>query len=230
MAIIFLSGQKFSYSITKKAIRSIRLRLKSNHSFIVSCPYLTPNIVVTRFIQKNKDWIVTHSHKIPRKSQIKNLKKLSILGQEYQLVFINTSHDSVVIYPESQKIYANISKNSPHHIKRILETKIRPFALSLINQELSLLKKQYGFDYNHVTVRNQSSRYGSCSSRSNLNFNWQIIFFPEDKFRHILLHELTHLQIKNHSKFFWNQLTTYDPNCHNNNLWLKKQGTKLFLF
>ena len=230
METIILGDKKYSYTVVKKSISSLRLRLKTKHSFVIFCPRLTPSFIVTQFIKKNADWIVSHSQKIPTKKSLKNLKSLSILGQVYQLIFINTARDSVIIYPESQKIYANISANSNLHIKQILEKKLRPFSLSLIKNELSLLKKQYNFDYHHVTVRNQSSRYGSCSSQDNLNFNWQIIFFPYSQFRHILLHELTHLKIKNHSKHFWDQLAIYDPDSQKHNLWLKKEGTKLFLF
>jgi hypothetical protein len=230
MEAIILNNQKYSYTVTRKSVSSLRLRLKSKHSFIISCPRLTPNFVITQFIKKNTNWIITHSQKIIPKKTIKKIKKLSISGKDYQLIFVNTPHDSVLIYSEIQIIYVNISKNQENYIKNILEKKLRPFALSLIKKELLLLKKQYGFNYNKVTVRNQSSRFGSCSSRGNLNFNWQIIFFPEEQFRHILLHEITHLKIKNHSKNFWDQLTIYDPHCKSNNLWLKKEGTKLFLF
>ncbi len=230
METIILNGKKYSYLITKKSISSLRLHLKSSRSFTISCPRLTPKFIITQFINKNSSWIISHSQKIPTKKTLKNLKSIFILEKKYQLVFIKTTRDSVIIYPDVRQIYVNISTDSASHIKQTLEKKLRPFALSLIKSELLLLKKQYGFDYQNVTVRNQSSRYGSCSSRGNLNFNWQIIFFPVDKFRHILLHELTHLKIKNHSKIFWDQLTIYDPNCKTNNLWLKKEGTKLFLF
>ena len=230
MATIYLGGKKYSYSIVKKPISSLRLRLKSPRSFIVSCPRLTPEFIINRFIKKNQLWIIKHSQKISSPKLLKKFKKLVILGEDYQLVFTITQRDSVIIYPNDKKIYANISKDTNKHIKTVLEKKLRPLALTLIKQELSFLIAQYGFNYQHVTVRNQTSRFGSCSSRGNLNFNWQIVFFPRDKFRHILLHELNHLKIKNHSQVFWNQLAVYDPNCKINNLWLKKEGTKLFLF
>lgn len=230
MNTIILNGKKFSYTVVKKPISSIRLQLKSPKSFVISCPRLTPTFVINQFIKKNSDWIFSHSQKIPVKKSLKNLKNISILDKNYELIFVKTNRDSVIVYPEAQKIYANISNDSISHLKQILGTKLRPFALSLIKNELSLLKKQYNFEYNNVTVRNQSSRYGSCSSRGNLNFNWQIIFFPYPQFRHILLHELNHLKIKNHSKTFWDQLAIYDPDSKKHNLWLKKEGTKLFLF
>ncbi|MPM80719.1 hypothetical protein SDC9_127769 [bioreactor metagenome] len=230
MTAILLGGKKFTYNLVRKSISSIRLRLITNHSFSVSAPYLTPNFLIQKFIQNNAKWIINHSQKISTKSKISQLKKITILDKDYQLEFINTQNDSIIILESEQKIYANISKLTELHIKKILEKKLRPFALKLIKNELQQLSNQFGFKYNHVTVRNQSSRFGSCSSRGNLNFNWQIILFPIDKFRHILLHELNHLKIKNHAKTFWDQLIIYDPNCKSNNLWLKQHGTKYFLF
>jgi len=230
MESIILSGKKFNYLILRKQISSIRLRIKSRHSFTISSPFFTPKIFINGFIKKNQDWIVQHAAKISHPKNIKNLKKLNILGQDYQLIFVKTQKDSVVVFQKDQKIFINISLFTNKHIKKIFESKLRPFALSLIKKELVHLSQQFGFKYNHVTVRNQSSRFGSCSSHGNLNFNWQIIFFPVDKFRHILLHELTHLKIKNHSKVFWDQLSIYDSHYKSNNLWLKHQGTKHFLF
>lgn len=230
MAIIYLGDKKYSYSVVKKSILSLRLKLKTSRSFIISCPRLTPDFVINRFIQKNQDWVIQHSQKIPVKKIFKKYKKLVILGDDYQLQFINTQRDSVIISTEDKNIYINISKDTNKHIKILLEKKLRPLALKLIKQELDSLKSKYNFSFNNVTVRNQSSRFGSCSSKGNLNFNWQIIFFPRDLFRHILLHELNHLRIKNHSSVFWNQLAVYDPNFKSNNLWLKKEGTRYFLF
>ncbi len=230
MATIYLGEKKYSYTIVRKSISSLRLKLKTSRSFVISCPRLTPEFVINRFIKNNQAWIISHSQKVPVKKLFKNSKKLVILGEIYQLHFVNTQRDSVIIAALDKKIYVNISKDTNKHIRTVLEKKLRPLALKLIKQELDSLSLKYNFSFNNVTVRNQSSRFGSCSSRGNLNFNWQIIFFPPNKFRHILLHELNHLKIKNHSAVFWNQLSIYDPDYKSNNLWLKKEGTKLFLF
>jgi len=230
MKSILVQGKKFTYQIKRKAINSIRLHLTSLNSFSVSCPSLTPSFIINKFIQNNIDWIITNSAKFKPKKRILKLKSLKILGLKYQLIFKKTQTDSVLIFPDEQKIYINTSKYKSKHARFLLEKKLRPFALSLIKKELVNLSDQFGFKYNHVTVRNQSSRFGSCSSHGNLNFNWQIIFFPKSKLKHILLHELNHLKIKNHSSEFWHQLSVYDSNSRLNNLWLKQEGTKHFIF
>lgn len=230
MSSIIIQNQPFEYQVVKKRISSLRLRLTSKNSFQISCPYLTPNFLIEKFIKGNSSWIINHSSKIISKKSILGQKFLEILDKNYQIYWNKTQRDSVIIIQDEQKIYSNLRLLTESHAKKILENKLRPFALSLIKEELQNLSQKFGFKYQHVTVRNQSSRYGSCSARGNLNFNWQIIFFPFPQFRHILLHELTHLDIKNHSRKFWDQLTVYDPDCKKNNLWLKKEGTRYFLF
>ncbi|MDD4785162.1 MAG: DUF45 domain-containing protein [Candidatus Shapirobacteria bacterium] len=230
MATILLQSQSFEYQVKRKGIRSIRLKLLSKKSFQVSCPYLTPDFLIQKFIKNNSNWIITHSSKIGDKKSILGLKTIKILDISYEINWIKTQRDSVIFEENEQRIYSNLAIMSESHAKKVLESKLRPFALKLIKKELTNLSKDFRFNYGKITVRNQSSRFGSCSGHGNLSFNWQIIFFPYPQFRHILLHELTHLDIKNHSKKFWNQLTTYDPKCKYHNLWLKKEGTKLFLF
>lgn len=230
MPNILLSGQQFNYEIERKSIRTLRLRLKSKRSFVVSCHHLTPNFVITKFINDHSGWIVKNSSLIQAQKSLSNLEKLSILGIDYQLLIAQSAHDSVVIYDDQHQIFVNTISLRSSHLHILLDKKLRPLALKLIKSQLSDLSIQFGFKYGHVSVRNQTSRFGSCSSRGNLNFNWQIIFFPPDKFRHILLHELNHLVIKDHSKKFWAQLSLYDPASRLNNLWLKKEGQKLMIF
>lgn len=227
---IVIHNQPFNYSISRKPIRSLRLRLTSATSFSVSAPILTPNFIITQFIQANAGWIIKNSQKYsPAPVSVFDLTKLSILGIEYQLIIKDTSRDSVVIFDDTNQIFINTSSQSESHLKAILDHKLRTLALKLINRQLTEFASQYHFEYHHVSVRSQSSRFGSCSSTGNLNFNWQIILFPPEIFNHILLHELTHLNIRNHSQKFWQQLAVYDHHCGQHRLWLKKEANRYLL-
>jgi predicted metal-dependent hydrolase len=136
----------------------------------------------------------------------------------------------VVILPDQLQININSKALSPAHIRLIAEPRLKRFAYTLIRSELSRLCSQFDFTYSRLSLKNQKSVFGSCSSKNNLNFNWQIIFFPPDKFRHILLHELTHLLHRNHSRDYWRQLAVYDPDYAQNNRWLKTSGIRFLLF
>ena len=71
---------------------------------------------------------------------------------------------------------------------------------------LELLARRHGFTYNSVAVRNQKTRWGSCSAKNNISLNLQLIRLPDKLLDYVLLHELVHTRIKNHSQGFWEQL------------------------
>ncbi len=79
----------------------------------------------------------------------------------------------------------------------------RQAALNLAKQKVIFFNKRYHFFYNAITVRNQRTRWGSCSRKKNLNFNYKIALLPERFVDYIIVHELCHLQELNHSREFW---------------------------
>ncbi|MFA6518029.1 MAG: YgjP-like metallopeptidase domain-containing protein [Candidatus Shapirobacteria bacterium] len=229
MPQISLQGHLYSYKLTRGFQTSLRLKATGRRSFSVSCPHLTPTNFIQKFILDHQIWITKNCQKFSKKIRLSTIKTVTILSISYKIVINKTARDSVIIDDNEHIIYTNTTTPSTSHLKKLYNLKFRPLALKLIKSELAILKSQFGFDYQKVSVKNQSSRFGSCSSRGNLSFNWQIIFFPPDLFRHILLHELTHLKIKNHSAVYWRQLSLYDPDAIAHNRLLKKEGTKYFL-
>ncbi|MGD2029905.1 MAG: SprT family zinc-dependent metalloprotease [Desulfobacterales bacterium] len=74
---------------------------------------------------------------------------------------------------------------------------------------LNVLCNQYGFRYNKVAIRNQKTRWGSCSSKNNINLNMKLVRLPDEMIDYVLLHELVHTRIKNHTKAFWTELNKF---------------------
>ena len=77
-------------------------------------------------------------------------------------------------------------------------------ALSLVKSKVVYFSKLYEFEYNRISVRNQKTRWGSCSKKRNINFNYKILFLTERLADYIIVHELCHTKELNHSKNFWN--------------------------
>ncbi len=73
-------------------------------------------------------------------------------------------------------------------------------------RRLEELAEWNGFDYNKVFIRNQRTRWGSCSTSNNINLNMKLILLPDELIDYVILHELLHTQIKNHSRKFWTEL------------------------
>jgi predicted metal-dependent hydrolase len=78
----------------------------------------------------------------------------------------------------------------------------------LVNR-LNELSEQHGFCYNKVFVKNQKTIWGSCSSQNNINLNMKLVRLPDEMIDYVLLHELVHTRIKNHSKAFWAELNEF---------------------
>ena len=73
-----------------------------------------------------------------------------------------------------------------------------------VKQTLEKYNRKYGFSYNRVAIKNQKTRWGSCSEDHNININYRVKYLPTKIAEYIVVHELCHLAELNHSKRFWN--------------------------
>lgn len=229
MPTITIKDKQFVYTIKRKSIRSINLRFLSSKTFYISCNLFTPTLIINRFIKAHQNWIYQNSSKFTAYPVLKNLTKLIILDQVYQ-VYFQLSTKNTLIFDHKSKTISVYSKNlSQTNLKQIFETNGRKLAKILIQRLIKSIPFSPKSQIKHISVRNQKSRFGSCSGHQRLSFNWQIIFFPANLFRHIICHELVHLSIKNHKKNFYQALSLLDPDWKKNNSWLKTQAKKYFL-
>jgi hypothetical protein len=95
-------------------------------------------------------------------------------------------------------------------------------ALALVQERISYFNRLGGFTYNKINIKRQKSRWGSCSKKRNLNFNYKIIFLPKLIQDYIIVHELCHLKEFNHSKNFWNQVAQIIPEYRQSRKELRK--------
>jgi len=82
----------------------------------------------------------------------------------------------------------------------------RPAARKRLVDRLDYLALKHGFQYNRVFIRNQKTRWGSCSGKNNINLNVNLVRLPDELMDYTILHELVHTRVKNHGKRFWAQL------------------------
>ena len=87
----------------------------------------------------------------------------------------------------------------------------RGVALSLAKERIERFNRIYRFKFNQINIKNQKTRWGSCSRKGNLNFNYKIIHLPEKLADYIVVHELCHLKEFNHSQKFWNLVAKVMP-------------------
>ena len=83
-----------------------------------------------------------------------------------------------------------------------------------------------GVSYGSITVREQKTRWGSCSAKGNLNFNWKLVLMPEEILDYVVVHELAHRLQMNHSTEFWDEVEKILPDYRKRRQWLKENGQK----
>lgn len=125
-------------------------------------------------------------------------------------LFIEENADWLLLRLAEISAKPQIARPPKHSAKEIITYKRQ--ARVLVNQRIAVLNKQYGFRFGRISIRNQKSRWGSCSKKGNLNFNYRIVLLPPEHADYIIVHELCHLKEFNHSKKFWDLVAAAAPN------------------
>ena len=100
-------------------------------------------------------------------------------------------------------------------------------ALKAIPPRVYHFSKLLHVTYGRITIRNQKSKWGSCSSQGNLNFNCLLMLCPPEVLDYVVVHELCHRKEMNHSPRFWAEVEAIDPDYKAHRQWLKDEGNKL---
>jgi predicted metal-dependent hydrolase len=101
-------------------------------------------------------------------------------------------------------------------------------AKTLLNKRLQQLAKNNGFSYNRVFIRNQKTRWGSCSSKNNISLNMKLVKLPGGLIDYVIMHELVHTHKKDHSKAFWAEMDKFVGNGKKMASKLKRYGIGLY--
>ena len=112
-------------------------------------------------------------------------------------------------------------------LRDTVETILYRLAKVELPEATGRLAKVHGFNPGRVTIRNQRTRWGSCSSTGAISLNWRLIQVPAFVRDYVILHELIHLDHLNHSTRFWERLAKACPNLNAAEAWLKLHGNRI---
>ncbi len=158
---------------------------------------------------------------------VKEGSTISVEGRPHTL-HLSAGNGKTII--EEDAIYASVSDPQDDEcVRAVLRSALSSLALQRIRERLAYYQPRIGGEFGRVTVRAQKSRWGSCSSKGNLSFNWKLIMAPPQVLDYVVIHELCHLHEFNHSPRFWRLVEVQMPEYKSWKDWLKIHGEDLML-
>jgi predicted metal-dependent hydrolase len=197
--------------------RSIRLRVKPDQTVLVSYPSYVNFKEALRFTEQHSEWVIRqkekNEHRLPKFSENEPVKTRSytIFFKKHSGKFSlkQSKTQIILLYPEQNDL------NDPEitgKIRKVLTAVYRLEAKEYLPPRLAQLATAHGFQYGNVSIRNNTSNWGSCSGRNNINLNLHLMKMPDHLIDYILLHELAHTRVKNHGLKFWELLDSLTGN------------------
>ncbi|MBU1017690.1 M48 family metallopeptidase [Patescibacteria group bacterium] len=232
MESLSIDHHKILFKKSRRAKR-FRLQLDSAGQFILTAPLLTPKWVAHLFLKKHVGWI---------EKQVKKVDTQKVLRPSFHYRTGDTFYYfgepvTLTIKPSDRKrptikirgnemlitLYRHITEaEGLNAVKKTIKKFYREKAEEVIHDRLQFFNEHYGFHYNRVTLRDQKSRWGSCSRLKNLNFNWRLIMAPIEIIDYVVAHELCHLKEMNHSSRYWALVTQAIPDHKERRKWLRE--------
>jgi predicted metal-dependent hydrolase len=139
------------------------------------------------------------------------------LGEVYTFRLLAGLHRNFAINATGKTIFSGINLLQDGTLDRWY----RKEAKRIIMERLGYFAEAYHFSYNRVFFRDQKTLWGSCSGEGNLSFNWRLIQSPSDIIDYIVVHELVHTEVLQHSEAFWNKVGAIYPHYRQARVWLK---------
>lgn len=163
--------------------------------------------------------------------KLENGDTLFYLGEKRTLTVIREERKRARVVSALNRLILYVSYEADFEYKRKeLEKWYRKEAAVVLAKKAAGYAQQMHVYFKELHIKDQKSRWGSCSSRRSLNFNWRILMAPEPVCDYVLIHELCHLNHMNHSKDFWQMVERYCPEYKQYKLWLKENIRLLYLF
>ena len=216
--------------IIRSKRKSIAMYINSDAALIVRAPFNTSEENINKVILKYKDRL----QKTQKEVQLRNLKfnKKEFVDGERFLYLGNYYNLKLMDNPEILLDFKDeflLSKKYLSYAKNIFVIWYKRRAYEKISQRVRWYAQKRGFKYNKINITNAQKRWGSCSHQGNLSFAWRLIMAPLTIIDSVVIHELVHLEVKNHSKAFWNKVGSLDKEYKEHKDWLKNNGYLLRL-
>lgn len=205
---------------------SISLEISRQGELIVRAPLHVPEGIINRFVMQKEEWILKHlknkTGRAPAEIKYEEGEEFLYLGKPYQL---SVGNFKAISFSDKGNLLF------PDFLKFRIKTELNNFYLNKARELITARLKYYadlmGVNYGSVKLSITNSKWGTCMVNNNLQFNWKLIMAPILVIDYVIVHELAHIQEKNHSRNFWKIVERYKPAYRQYRKWLTLNNHRL---
>lgn len=209
--------------------RTIALIVERDGRLVVRAPLHVTDGQILKFAESKADWIKAKQAQAKKNSTVARKRyvegeKFLYLGQAYALEFVNHRKPALIL---DSRFY--LARSASPRARQLFVGWYKKQALRVISERVNLYAAKYCYTCRQIKITSARTRWGSCSPNGNLNFTWRLVMAPLAVIDYVVVHELVHLKVKNHSKDFWGQVGEILPDYKQYIAWLKANGPFLTL-
>ena len=222
--VVEVEGNKIPLRFRRNAkARRLVLRLDAKtQGLVMTLPKRSGLSEALRFVEQSKDWIIRTLNKQVSPTVVSHGGSVVYRGLMHNLQFTGGRRGLVSISED-----ALLVPGDEAHAQRRLLDYFKNQAL----QELSTASRKYATAmetrYSRISIRDQKSRWGSCSAAGVLSYSWRLILAPDFVLDYVAAHEVAHLREMNHGPRFWRLVLTHCPHARQAKQWLKTHGREV---
>ncbi|XDZ66738.1 M48 family metallopeptidase [Alphaproteobacteria bacterium LSUCC0684] len=222
----------------RRNARKLTMRWQ-NKGLQITSPHGVTAKVIENFIIENRHWIRAEKERLNHLARIPSSDLCDADGETPVIFFRGEPTTVKLMHNPGQKGKSRITVEDGNLIihlpyesrlnpSRVLENWLKSMAKEAIQEELASILPELGEKPVQISIRDQKSRWGSCSTRRRMSFNWRLIMAPTLSLRYVVIHEAAHLHHHDHSPHFWHLVEKIMPDYRTHQHWLKQNQIALF--
>ncbi len=234
---VVLEGKSVAYKVIRSGkARRLSLKLSPHAGLFLVVPkrLSVAHLDLDQLLQSKSQWILNKlkliaslENRQPRFTPAQGAR-LSFGGKEIVLSIESSTRKRDRIALIGNTLAVSTQRREDDHVRALVTKWYVRAAAEIIPARVRELNQPIGFSFSNISVRNQKSRWGSCSRKGNLNFNWRLLLVPPSVMDYLIYHELAHLKELNHSIRFWRLVEQFCPAFRVAEGWLKREGRLMF--
>lgn len=210
--------QEIAYQVVRSNRKSVALVIDNEANLIVRAPALMPDTVINEFVRKKRRWINEKQQQVAVFGE-KHLPIVVETGEN--IMYLGSNYAIIKDDVDAAEVLGNELVVPVNYGIEALTAWLKEQALQIISERVTLYANVMGVTPGTIKLSEAKSRWGSCSTKNNLNFAWRLIMCPLSVIDYVVVHELSHITYKNHSPAFWARVKTVLPTFEDAQEWLK---------